>query len=86
MTIKQMGVIYRAFKEGKLQKTTAEDIDKAYFFVKKLGTGREDELRRSYRDTYEAVLGLKAAVDAIFAGDYEEADRIVWAFGGVSYC
>lgn len=80
MTRKQMGVIYRAFKEGKLEKTTDADISRCYQLVDKLG---DYDFRTYHRDAYEATLGLKRAVDAIFSGDYQTADSIVWGFDTV---
>lgn len=81
MTRKMMDVIYRAFKEGKLPKTTQDDISAAYTMIDKLGNEiRANELRNYHRDAYAATLYLKNAVDAIFRGDYEKADNIVWGF------
>ena len=86
MTVKMMGVIYRAFKDGKLPEVTKEDINKAYMFVKKLGTLKEFDLRTYHRDSYEATLGLKEAVDAIFAGDYDKANDVVKGFNYYPAC
>jgi len=81
MTRKMMGVIYRAFKEGKLPRVTKEDIDKAYYCVDHLGSY---DFQTYHRDSYDCTMGLKAAVDAIFAGDYDKADSLVWGFSTVS--
>lgn len=80
MTRKMMGVIYRAFREGKLRKTTKEDINKAYSCVDRLN---DYDFRTFHRDAYACTMGLKDAVDAIFAGDYEKADALVWGFAAV---
>lgn len=80
MTRKMMGVIYRAFKEGKLPRVTKEDIDKAYYCVDHLNSY---DFQAFHRESYDSTVGLKAAVDAIFAGDYDKADALVWGFSAV---
>lgn len=77
MTTKMMGVIYRAFKENKLPNTTTEDIENGYNLVKELNSEVGGwELRAYHKQTVECIEYLKNAVDAIFKGDYEEADSI----------
>ena len=61
MTIKMMGVIYRAFKEGEFEGIDDSDINNAYAFVKKL-TFNYDFSRRA--DNYIIVSTLKDAVEA----------------------
>lgn len=84
MTVKQMGIIYRAFKEGRLEKTTAEDINNAYTLVKKLNNPvLSYELKAHHHSAYQNTIGLEKAVDAVLAGDYEKADSIVCGFASV---
>ena len=80
MTIKMMGVIYRAFKEGKLEGIDDTDINNAYAFVKKL-TFNYDFSRRA--DNCIIVSTLKDAVEAIFAGDYKKASTKMFGFKDV---
>lgn len=80
MTVKQMNVIYRAYKHGKLGETSKDDIDVAYMLVKKANSEvRAYELKTYQPAAYKAVQDLKNAVDAIFAENYEEAAR--WVCG-----
>ena len=75
MSRKQIGVIYRAFKEGKLANVDNEDMSNVYEYV-----DRMNDFDFARREGYEVIGYLKEAVDAIFAGDYETADRKVRGF------
>lgn len=76
MTRKQLGVIYRAFKEGKLEDVDKEDINKMYVYVDKISY--DYDFARS--EGREVVGYLREAVDAIFSGDYETANSKVKGF------
>ena len=75
MSRKQVGVIYRAFKEGKLANVDKDDISNVYAYV-----DRMNDFDFARREGYELIGYLKEAVDAIFAGDYEIADSKVRDF------
>lgn len=80
MTRKMMGVIYRAYKDGMLPRVTKEDISKAYDCIDKINSY---DFRTYHAEQYECTLNLKNAVSAIFEGDFEKADSIVWGFATV---
>ena len=82
MTIKMMGVIYRAFKENKLPNTTDEDINTAYTLLKK----NQWEFKNYHHEAWEQVQYLKNAVDAIISGNYEEADVITSRIKYINWC
>ena len=75
MSRKQVGVIYSAFKEGKLANVDKEDMANVYAYV-----DRMNDFDFARREGYEVIGYLKEAVDAIFAGDYETADSKVRGF------
>ena len=66
---KQVGVIYRAVKEGKLD-ATKEEIGCAYDMTE-IGYGQPVGAR-----TEEIIRFLKATVDEIFNGDAERAQAM----------
>ena len=65
---KQAGVIYRAYKEGKIE-MTREAISEMYDCVGYVEVYNTDD---GYRAN-ESIYAIRKAVDAIFAGDYESA-------------
>ena len=67
-TRKQMGVIYRAVKEGKLE-LEKRDISYLYDMADGIETNNTNELQKADALYY----GMRNAIDAIFAGDYEAA-------------
>ena len=75
MTKKMMGVIYRAFKEGKLQSTTKDDISNMYYWIDKFNGMFGESEKEMHHEEWECVKNLKNAVDAIFNNDYVTADR-----------
>ena len=75
MSRKQVGVIYRAFKEGKLENVDKEDMSNVYAYV-----DRMNDFDFARREGYEVIAYLKEAVDAILLGDYETADSKVRGF------
>ena len=75
MSRKHVGVIYRAFKEGKLANVDKEDISNVYAYV-----DRMSDFDFARREGYEVIGYLKEAVDAICMGDYETADSKVRGF------
>ena len=75
MSRKQVGVIYRAFKEGKLENVDKEDMSNVYAYV-----DRMNDFDFARREGYEAIAYLKEAVDAILLGDYETVDSKVRGF------
>lgn len=86
MTRKMMGVIYRAFKMGKLANTTSEDISTAYECVDIANSStRTYDFYMFHHDAYEAVKGLEKAVEEIFKGNYEKADAITSGFSTVEF-
>ena len=81
MTKKMMGVIYRAFKEGKLVKTTKDDISNMYYWVDYFTNPFNGSFGRSiHPDEYADFIDLKNAVKAIFEGDYVTAERYTQGF------
>ena len=75
MSRKQVGVIYRAFKDGKLANVDKEDMSNVYAYV-----DRMNDFDFARREGYEVIVYLKEAVDAILLGDYEKADSKVRGF------
>ena len=75
MSRKQVGVIYRAFKDGKLANVDKEDMSNVYAYV-----DRMNDFDFARREGYEVIGYLKEAVDAILLGDYETADSKVRGF------
>lgn len=76
MTRKMMGVIYRAFKEGRLPEVDNEDISTAYDYVNKLDNY---DFAKNHADAI-VTNSLKEAVQAIFDGNYELANNKVKGF------
>lgn len=83
MTRKQMGVIYRAFKENRLPKTSKEDINHMYLLVDKFD---DYDFRTYHHSSWLLVRGLEDAVSYILAGNYEAADDLTWGFDTVPVC
>ena len=75
MNRKQVGVIYRAFKEGKLENVDKEDMSNVYAYL-----DRMNDFDFARKEGYEVIGYLKEAVDAILHGDYETADSKVRGF------
>lgn len=71
MNKKQIGVIYRAFKAGKLQDVDKEDINNIYAYVDKI----QYDYDFARKEGTEIIRYLKEAVDAIFESDYEAANK-----------
>ena len=80
MTIKMMGVIYRAFKEGQLEGIDNDDINQAYAYVKKL-TFNYDFSRRP--EICIITSTLKEAVEAVFANNYKKVSEKMFNFKNV---
>lgn len=75
MSRKQIGVIYRAFKEGKLPDVDQDDMNNVYSYVSKMG-----DYDFARKEGMFVINCLKEAVDAIFSGDYETANQKVRNF------
>lgn len=75
-TRKQAGVIYRAYKEGKLPNVTQENMNDMYYHVNHIGD--YDYMRNHYESCLCDM--IKKAVTAIFNNDYETADYEMKAF------
>ena len=81
MTRKMMGVIYRAFKEGKLANTTQDDISRMYYWFDYFTNPMCGSAGRSaHYDEYLEFVNLKKAVTAIFEGNYQEAEKYTQGF------
>lgn len=65
---KQMGVIYRAVKEGKIE-LSKRDVSYLYDHADGMEVSNTNQAERAEKLHY----GMSAAIDAIFAGDYEAA-------------
>lgn len=78
MSRKQLGVIYRAYKEGKLEGVDQEDINKMYEYCNKMG-----DYDFARKEGNFIINCLREAVDAIFNGDYHEASNKVRNFKNV---
>lgn len=76
MSKKQIGVIYRAFKEGKLKDVDQEDMNNIYAYVDKM----QYDYDFARKEGTEIIRYLKEAIDAIFASDYEAANKKVRNF------
>lgn len=71
-TTKQAGVVYRAFKEGKIEMTKG-DASKLYDFA-----GSVEVLNTNSAKVVETIAyAIRNAVDAIFAGDYATAQTSI---------
>lgn len=70
MSRKQVGVLYRAFKEGKLADVDQQDMNTVYAYVDKMQS--YDFARK---EGMEIINNLKEAVEAVFSGDYETANQ-----------
>jgi hypothetical protein len=75
-TRKQAGVIYRAYKEGKLPNVTEENISDMYYHVNHIGD--YDYMKNHYESCLCTM--IKNAVTAIFNNDYSKADYEMKAF------
>ena len=69
---KQMGVVYRAMKEGKLSIDKA-DVSYLYDMCDGIEVWNTDQGRVAEK----LFNGMRVALDAIFAGEYETAQRAV---------
>ena len=65
---KQMGVVYRAMKEGKL---SIDKVDVSYLYD--MCDGIECWNTNDSSRAEKLFYGMRNALDAIFAGDYESA-------------
>lgn len=71
-TRKQAGVIYRAFKEGKITMEKAT-VSKLYDWADDFGIDYNGSVNRIMQSVH-------IAIDAIFEGDYEKAQNEINAF------
>lgn len=69
MSRKQLGVIYRAFKNGQLDGVDKDDISTMYSYVDKIN-GDYDFARK---EGQEVIGYLREAVEAIFNNDFATA-------------
>ena len=69
---KQMGVVYRAYKEGKI---SMDKLDVTYLYncADGLFVSNTNDLQRAETLYY----GMRNALDAIFAGDYASAQTAI---------
>ena len=69
---KQMGVVYRAMKEGRLS-IDKTDVSYLYDMCDGIEVFNTNDSKRAEKLFY----GMRVALDAIFAGDYETAQTSV---------
>ena len=69
---KQMGVVYRAMKEGKLSIDKA-DVSYLYDMADGMQVWNTNDSSRAEKLHY----GMRVALDAIFAGEYKTAQRAI---------
>ena len=69
---KQMGVVYRAMKEGKL---TIDKADVSYLYD--MCDGMQVWNTNDSKTAEKLFHGMRVALDAIFAGEYETAQTAV---------
>lgn len=78
MTRKMIGVIYRAFKEGKLPSVTKESINDLYTYVDKIQN--YDFEKRNHADIVVTNTTLKECVEECFNGNYDRVDMLLKGF------
>lgn len=78
MTKKQLGVIYRAFKEGLLIDVDKEDIHAMYSYVSKMG-----DLDFARKEGFETINNLRQAVSDILEKNYKDASNMLYNFKSI---